>query len=170
MARRDRNGERKPRSKRVPARHFQLGYYLIVTDTEATAKDAIAYLKANKFGRATFLPLKAVTGREEFRNEAVLSEHGVLGLASSLVNVEERYEGVARYLLGRIVVADNIDNALALARAAVRPQMQCDLRLPVVDYISVVGADVEVESAFDLSLYDCVAHSRPASRSLATCS
>ena len=88
----------------------------IVTDTEATAKDAIAYLKANKFGRATFLPLKAVTGREEFRNEAVLSEHGVLGLASSLVNVEERYEGVARYLLGRIVVADNIDNALALAR------------------------------------------------------
>lgn len=88
----------------------------IVTDTEATAKDAIAYLKANKFGRATFLPLKAVTGREEFRNEAVLSEHGVLGLASSLVKVEERYEGVARYLLGRIVVADNIDNALALAR------------------------------------------------------
>ena len=88
----------------------------IVTDTEATAKDAIAYLKANKFGRATFLPLKAVTGREEFRNEAVLSEHGVLGLASSLVNVEERYEGVARYLLGRIVVAGNIDNALALAR------------------------------------------------------
>ena len=88
----------------------------IVTDTEATAKDAIAYLKANKFGRATFLPLKAVTGREEFRNEEVLSEHGVLGLASSLVNVEEKYEGVARYLLGRIVVADNIDNALALAR------------------------------------------------------
>ena len=40
----------------------------------------------------------------------------MLGLASSLVNVEERYEGVARYLLGRIVVADNIDNALALAR------------------------------------------------------
>ena len=88
----------------------------IVTDTEAVAKDAIAYLKANKFGRATFLPLKAVTGREEFRNEEVLSERGVLGVASSLVQVDKIYEGVARYLLGRIIVADNIDNALVIAR------------------------------------------------------
>lgn len=47
MARRDRNGERKPRSKRVPARHFQLGYYLIVTDTEATEKCYFEGLKSN---------------------------------------------------------------------------------------------------------------------------
>lgn len=88
----------------------------IVTDTEATAKEAIEYLKANKLGRATFLPLKAVTGRGEFRNEEVLEENGVLGLASSLVNVAPEYEGVAKYLLGRIIVCEKIDDALRIAR------------------------------------------------------
>lgn len=88
----------------------------IVTDTESTAKEAIEYLKANKLGRATFLPLKAVTGRGEFRNSEVLDEPGVLGLASSLVDVEPRYEGVAKYLLGKIVVCDTIDHALLIAR------------------------------------------------------
>lgn len=88
----------------------------IVTDTEATAKEAIEYLKANKLGRATFLPLKAVTGRGEFRNEEVLEENGVLGLASSLVNVAPEYEGVAKYLLGRIIVCERIDDALRIAR------------------------------------------------------
>ncbi len=88
----------------------------IVTDTENTAKETIEYLKKNKLGRATFLPLKAVTGRGEFNKSDVLEERGVLGLASSLVNVDEKYEGVAKYLLGRIVVVDTIDNALVLAR------------------------------------------------------
>lgn len=88
----------------------------VVTDTESTAKNVIEYLKTNKLGRATFLPIKAVTGRGEFKNDEVLREKGVLGLASSLVDVDEQYRGVANYLLGRIVVADNIDNALQLAR------------------------------------------------------
>lgn len=88
----------------------------VVTDTEATAKSVIEYLKKNKLGRATFLPVKAVTGRGEFRNEEVFSERGVLGIASSLVDVDEQYRGVANYLLGRIVVCDTIDNALLIAR------------------------------------------------------
>ncbi|MBQ9815609.1 MAG: chromosome segregation protein SMC [Lachnospiraceae bacterium] len=88
----------------------------IVTDTENTAKEAIEYLKANKLGRATFLPLRAVTGIGEFKNVEVLEEKGVIGLASSLVDVDKKYQGVANYLLGRIVVVDNIDNALAIAR------------------------------------------------------
>jgi len=88
----------------------------VVTDTETTAKNIIEYLKANKLGRATFLPVKAVTSRTEFSNEAVLKERGVLGVASSLVEVDEQYRGVANYLLGRTVVADTIDNALLIAR------------------------------------------------------
>ncbi|MBQ9031732.1 MAG: chromosome segregation protein SMC [Parasporobacterium sp.] len=88
----------------------------VVTDTEATAKEVIEYLKKNKLGRATFLPLKAVTGRGEFRQSEALEEEGVLGLASSLVQVEDRYKGVAEYLLGKIVVADTIDHALVIAR------------------------------------------------------
>ena len=88
----------------------------IVTDTENTAREAIEYLKANKLGRATFLPLNAVKNRGEFRNTDVLDEEGILGFANSLVSTDERYKELCAYLLGRIVVADNIDNALKTAR------------------------------------------------------
>ena len=88
----------------------------IVTDTESTARDIIEYLKKNRLGRATFLPIKAVTGKGEFRNTDALEEKGVLGLASSLVDVDEEYRAVADYLLGKIVVCDGINNALAIAR------------------------------------------------------
>lgn len=88
----------------------------IVTDSEATAKQLIEYLKKNKYGRATFLPLTSINGKQVFSQPAALKEKGVLGLASDLVQVDSRYEGLARYLLGRVVVADTIDNAIALAR------------------------------------------------------
>ena len=51
----------------------------IVTDTEQTAKRLIEYLKKNRYGRATFLPLNAVSGREEGFSSQILSEPGVLG-------------------------------------------------------------------------------------------
>ena len=88
----------------------------VVTDTDVTAKEVIEYLKKNKLGRATFLPLKSITGRGEFKDVEVLDENGVIGIASSLVNVDDEYKGVASFLLGRIVVVDNIDNALMIAR------------------------------------------------------
>ncbi len=88
----------------------------VVTDTENTAKTVIEYLKKNRLGRATFLPLKAISGRGEFKNAEVLEETGVIGLASSLVHVDEQYTRVADFLLGRIVVVDTIDHALLLAR------------------------------------------------------
>ena len=84
----------------------------IVTDSEATAKQLIEYLKKNKYGRATFLPLTSINGKQVFSQPAALKEKGVLGLASDLVQVDSRYEGLARYLLGRVVVADTIDNAI----------------------------------------------------------
>ncbi|MBQ4069039.1 MAG: chromosome segregation protein SMC [Lachnospiraceae bacterium] len=88
----------------------------IVTDTENTAKNLIEYLKKGKFGRATFLPLSSLANRTGFNNERVLSEKGVIGLASDLVKIKKEFEAVAKYLLGRIVVADNIDNAIIIAR------------------------------------------------------
>ena len=89
----------------------------IVTDTETTAKEIIEYLKKNKFGRATFLPLSSMSNnRINFNNVEALEMEGVLGLASSLVEIDEKYSGVAKFLLGRVVVVDNIDNAIALAR------------------------------------------------------
>ncbi len=92
----------------------------IVTDNEDTAKEMIAFLKAVKGGRATFLPLTSVKSRPEFRSEfrqrQLLSEPGVIGLADFLVTTEEKYRDVAASLLGRILVIDHVDNAVRLAR------------------------------------------------------
>lgn len=88
----------------------------IVTEEEHTAKRMIDFLKRNKYGRATFLPLTSIGNRNGFTNEKVLKEPGVVGLASSLVDVESCYEGLAKYLLGRTVVVDHIDNAITIAK------------------------------------------------------
>ncbi len=87
----------------------------IVTDSEDTAKFLIEYLKKNKFGRATFLPLTSIQAYKNTNDEA-LKEHGVIGVASSLVTVEERFQNLAQYLLGRIIVVDTIDHAIMIAR------------------------------------------------------
>lgn len=88
----------------------------IVTEDEETAKQMISYLKQNRFGRATFLPLTSVNGKGNFKNLDVLQEKGVMGLAHTLVKTDARYEGVIAYLLGRVVVTEHIDAAVALAR------------------------------------------------------
>lgn len=88
----------------------------IVTDNEETAKQMITYLKQNKFGRATFLPLTAVNGGNHKMQRDVFGENGVIGVASSLVQVEEKYKGLAEHLLGRTIVVKNIDYGITLAR------------------------------------------------------
>ena len=88
----------------------------IVTADEETAKRMIDFLKKNKFGRATFLPLTSVGLRGGFTDNGALKEPGVIGLASTLVRADQEYEGLVRYLLGRVVVVDTIDHAVALAR------------------------------------------------------
>jgi len=87
----------------------------IVTEDDGTAKKMISYLKTNKLGRATFLPLNTITDRGQVRAD-VLGEKGVIGIASELVTVDKRYHALVKNLLGRIVVVDNIDNALVVAR------------------------------------------------------
>ena len=88
----------------------------IVTDDENTAKKMINFLKQNKLGRATFLPLTSISNPQEFKTPEVLSEKGVLGMADELVNTDKKYRNVAKAMLGRIVVIDNVDNAIAIAR------------------------------------------------------
>ncbi|MGN0141502.1 MAG: chromosome segregation protein SMC [Roseburia sp.] len=88
----------------------------IVTEDEDTAKKMISFLKQNRYGRATFLPLTSVDGKGNFKNTDVLKEKGVIGLANTLVKTEPKYEGVTAYLLGRVVVTENIDYAIALAK------------------------------------------------------
>ena len=88
----------------------------IVTDNEQTAKSMIQYLKANKLGRATFLPLTSLKGNNIFNKENVLKEIGVIGVAHTLVKTEEKFSVLAKYLLGRTLVVDHIDNAIALQK------------------------------------------------------
>ncbi len=88
----------------------------IVTEDEETAKGMIGYLKEQKLGRATFLPLTAMKNQREFAKPEVLKEKGVIGLADSLIQTEEKYRDLARQLLGRVVVAEDMDAAIALAR------------------------------------------------------
>ena len=88
----------------------------IVTDDENTAKKMIGFLKQNKLGRATFLPLTSITNPQEFKNPDALKEPGVIGMADELVKIDAKYKNVAKAMLGRIVVVDNVDNAVKIAK------------------------------------------------------
>ncbi len=87
----------------------------VVVDTEKDAKELIAWLKEQRLGRATFLPLQSVHGREGIPRPEAQSEPGVMGIASALIQTEERYKDIAAYLLGRYLVVDTVDHALAIA-------------------------------------------------------
>ena len=88
----------------------------IVTEDEETAKQMITFLKKNRLGRATFLPLTSVSAKANPKNEAALGEKGVIGLANKLVKCDPKYDEIAAYLLGRVLVVDTIDHAIALAK------------------------------------------------------
>lgn len=88
----------------------------IVTEDEKTAKDLIHFLKKNRYGRATFLPLTTVSASAGRIKKEVLEEQGVIGSVASLVKKEERFTGLIEYLLGRFVLVDTIDHAIALGR------------------------------------------------------
>lgn len=87
----------------------------IVTEDEVSAKAAIRYLKEHNAGRATFLPLTSIKGNVLEQN-GLSREKGYIGIGSELVSYDPKYETIAKYLLGRTVVADNIDSASAIAR------------------------------------------------------
>ncbi|MDF2610432.1 MAG: hypothetical protein K0R92_1906 [Lachnospiraceae bacterium] len=88
----------------------------IVTDNADTAKRLIDYLKINKFGRATFLPLTSMSNKDTAISDRVLSEKGVIGIASTLVECDQKFSSAINYLLGRNIVVDHIDNAILLAK------------------------------------------------------
>lgn len=86
----------------------------IVTDTQYTAKQMIEYLRQNRYGRVTFLPLDAVKGRPFSKTEA-LKEAGVVGIANELISYDPMYEGLFASLLGQILVVDHMENGIMIA-------------------------------------------------------
>jgi chromosome segregation protein len=87
----------------------------IVTDNDQTAKYMIEFLKKNRYGRATFLPLTNMR-KSSFNNGAALKEAGVIGIADTLVESEKVYRPLLSQLLGRTLVVDTIDHAVAIGR------------------------------------------------------
>lgn len=87
----------------------------IITDTENDAKKAIGFLKESKEGRATFLPLTSVKGR--VLDEKGLDDcYGCINIASALVEYDGKYDEIIRSLLGRTVVAEDLDCAVNIAK------------------------------------------------------
>ncbi|MBE5779573.1 MAG: chromosome segregation protein SMC [Clostridiales bacterium] len=90
----------------------------IVTETEQDAKQLIEYLRRNKLGRATFLPMTTVRSRTLNQNERkVLSMDGCIGVASELVQYSQEYRNIMENLLGRIVIARDLDSGIAIMKA-----------------------------------------------------
>ena len=85
----------------------------IVTKDTDTAKAAIAMLKTDKLGRATFLPLSSIVVRQN-REQLPAQAKGIIGWAHQVVQVDNAYSKVAEFLLGRTLVVDTLENALAL--------------------------------------------------------
>ncbi len=87
----------------------------IVTNTENDAKKAISFLKENRVGRATFLPLTAIKGK--VLDEDGLDDcYGYINLASSLVEYDVKYDEIIKSLLGRTVVCEDLDAAISIAK------------------------------------------------------
>ncbi len=91
----------------------------IVTDNEYMAKEAINYLKENKLGRATFLPLNIIKPKyvDSETLNIVKNLNGYLGIASDLIKYDKAYQNIILNQLGNVLVTDNIDNANIIAKA-----------------------------------------------------
>ena len=87
----------------------------IVVERDEDGKSAIRWLKRRDGGRATFLPLNAIKPAD-FRDKAVEKEPGFVGMGDALVDFDKRYSDVFSNLLGRIVIAQDMDKAMAIAR------------------------------------------------------
>ena len=90
----------------------------IVTEDEEAAKRLIDYLRQNRLGRATFLPMTSVKSRVLTSDERrLLSMPGCLGVASELISYDPQYRGIMENLLGRTVIAKDLDSGIPIMRA-----------------------------------------------------
>lgn len=91
----------------------------LVTENAAAAKEIIDFLKRRNGGRATFLPLDTLKGRPLTAEDKKLAKaNGICGFAADLITIDKKAEKALRFLLGRVLVAENIDTALSVAKSA----------------------------------------------------
>ena len=87
----------------------------IIVENEDIAKRCIRFLKEQKGGRATFLPITSVRGRE-LTEQGLDSCEGYIAVASSIITCDQKFSGIIASLLGRIVIAEDIDSAANIAK------------------------------------------------------
>ncbi|MDR2654571.1 MAG: chromosome segregation protein SMC [Oscillospiraceae bacterium] len=87
----------------------------IVVDTEENAKQAIRALQQERAGRATFLPISSVGG-SALRTDGLEDYDGYVGVAMDLIDFEDKYSGVIAAILGRVVVCEDLDSAVYIAK------------------------------------------------------
>ncbi|MCR4944256.1 MAG: chromosome segregation protein SMC, partial [Clostridium sp.] len=88
----------------------------IITENDKIAKDLIIYLKKNNLGRATFLPLNNIRGNKLNVDEKIKKMSGYLGIASDVVTFSKKYEKAINNMLGRTIVAEDMDSALKISK------------------------------------------------------
>ncbi len=90
----------------------------VVVDRDEDAKRMIEYLRRNRYGRATFLPIASIRSRTlSPQDRHILDLPGCVGVASELIDFDEPYRGVMESLLGRTIVAENLDAGIQIQRA-----------------------------------------------------
>ena len=87
----------------------------IIVKNESDAKAAIECLKEKNAGRATFLPLSSIKVKN-YPEKGIEKEDGYIGIASDLIECDDKFSLVSEFLLGGTVVIDNIDNAIAISK------------------------------------------------------
>jgi len=90
----------------------------VITNDELTAKTLINYLKNNKLGRATFLPLNIIKSKRINNLENVKIIKGFLGTAEELISYDGKFANALGYVLGRTIISTDMDSALAIAKAS----------------------------------------------------
>lgn len=88
----------------------------IVCKDDESAKQAIRYLKSAKAGRATFLPITSVKGYNSTPDRSVTESDGFISVASEVVKADSEYRNIVEYLLGRVILADNMENAVKISK------------------------------------------------------
>ena len=90
----------------------------IVCETDSDAKSAVSWLKSTRSGRATFLPVESVTADRIDPGSRVKGSTGYLGIASDMVSCDPKFSEITDYLLCRVIIADNMDNAVRMSKSA----------------------------------------------------
>ena len=89
----------------------------IVCERDEDAKSAISWLKKERAGRATFLPVESVRADKLYVSDKIASSAGYQGIASEMVSCDSRYSNIVDYLLCRVLIADNMDNAVRMSKS-----------------------------------------------------